>query len=140
MIERSYYNASAKDFVAADEQTILGALTGRSSFAVDPQQRDAWVYTIRHLQSVLPRLDGAHVFLEFTIPRMGRRVDAIVIYRGILFVLEYKVGEADFSTSAIDQAVGYALDLKNFHEASHDRTIVPIGPSRWPVALAKDAS
>lgn len=57
---------------------------------------------------------------------MGRRVDAIVIYRGILFVLEYKVGEADFSTSAIDQAVGYALDLKNFHEASHDRTIVPI--------------
>lgn len=90
----------------------------------------------------LPLLPGAHVFLEFTIPRMGRRADAIVIGGGLIFVLEYKVGESQFSTAAIDQAFGYALDLKNFHEDSHHRTIVPVpianGAAKMPRCFHRD--
>lgn len=126
MYERAYYRASAPDFVATASDEILGALAKRHSFALDALQRDAWLKIIAHLKNLLPRLPDAYVFLEFTIPRMGRRADAILIHGGLIFVLEYKVGESQFSTAATDQAFGYALDLKNFHEGSHHRTIVPI--------------
>ena len=49
---------------------------------------------------------------------MGRRADAIITIGGLIFVLEYKVGERDFPRHAIEQAHGYALDLKNFHVTS----------------------
>jgi DUF2075 family protein len=57
---------------------------------------------------------------------MGRRADAIVILKGVIFVIEFKIGAADFNLSAIDQAIDYCLDLKNFHEGSHTRPLVPI--------------
>lgn len=126
MYERAYYSAFGSDFVAAMSDEILGALTKRHSFALDALQRDAWLRIIAHLKDLLLRLPDAHVFLEFTIPRMGRRVDVVLIHGGLIFVLEYKVGESHFSTAAIDQVFGYALDLKNFHEGSHHRTIIPI--------------
>jgi hypothetical protein len=110
----------------ASSDEILGALAKQSSFSVDPQQKAAWLWIIAQLQTVLAKLPDAHVFIEFVIPRMGRRVDAIVIHRGLVFVLEYKVGETSFTSSALDQTLGYALDPKNFHETSHHRTIVPI--------------
>jgi hypothetical protein len=40
--------------------------------------------------------------------------------------MEFKVGESDFSAAATDQVCDYALDLKNFHETSHDKEIAPI--------------
>jgi hypothetical protein len=93
MNERSYYNAAAASFVLTSADEILGTLTKRSSFSIDPQQKRAWLWIIAHLKTVLARIPQAHVFLEFVIPRMGRRVDAIILYRGLVFVLEYKVGE-----------------------------------------------
>jgi hypothetical protein len=57
---------------------------------------------------------------------MGKRVDNIMLYGGVVFVLEFKVGAAQVTASAIDQATDYALDLKNFHAGSHDLPIVPI--------------
>ncbi|MDB5575303.1 MAG: 8-oxo-dGTP diphosphatase [Bradyrhizobium sp.] len=126
MHERAYYGAAAPAFIGTSSDQILGALAKRHSFALDALQRDAWLRITAHLKDFLPQLPEAYVFLEFTIPRMGRRADAIVLCGGLVFVLEYKVGESQFSTAAIDQAFGYALDLKNFHEDSHHRTIVPI--------------
>jgi hypothetical protein len=58
--------------------------------------------------------------------RMGRRTDAIITIGGLVFVLEWKVGERDFPRHAIEQAHGYALDLKNFHVTSHEKAIVPL--------------
>lgn len=57
---------------------------------------------------------------------MGKRVDAIVVLAGIVFVLEFKVGTTQFDAAAVDQAIDYALDLKNFHAGSHDRRVVPL--------------
>lgn len=64
--------------------------------------------------------------MEFLIPRMGRRTDLIILQSGIVFVVEYKVGSRTFDRSSLDQTYGYGLDLKHFHEPSHDRDIVPI--------------
>ena len=77
------------------------------------------------LQDQLSGLTGS-VFLEFSIPRMGRRVDAVVLIGPVVFVLEFKVGERTFDRAGVDQVWDYALDLKNFHKASHSASIVPI--------------
>jgi hypothetical protein len=67
-----------------------------------------------------------HVLFEFSIPRLGKRIDVVAIIQHIVFVIEFKVGEKKFSSSATDQVWDYGLDLKNFHETSHDAAVVPI--------------
>lgn len=110
----------------ADPDAVLGALADRLPFALEPAQKAAWKFEIEHLAVLGRRLPEAHVFLEFSIPRMGRRADAVVAAGGLLFVLEYKVGARDFARHAIEQVHGYALDLKSFHQTSHDKRIIPL--------------
>ncbi len=84
------------------------------------------MYQIHILKSTLTELPGCYLAFEYAIPRMGRRVDVVILYQGVVFVLEFKVGEKNFTRSAIEQSLDYAVDLKNFHEQSHCRAIVPI--------------
>jgi hypothetical protein len=125
-MQRAWYQADAKSFAAADPLAILGALMRASPFPDEPTQKAAWQVEIGHLKTIAAELPEAQIFLEFSIPRMGRRADAIVVVGGLIFVLEYKVGDRDFPRHAIEQAHGYALDLKNFHVTSHDKAIVPL--------------
>ena len=122
---RSWYSASITDFLEASPDTVLGQLTANCDFVLIPSQRDAWSAEIEILRSQLKGISGS-VLLEFNIPRMGRRVDVVLLIGQVVFALEFKIGEAVFDRSAIDQVWDYALDLKNFHEASHDASIVPI--------------
>ncbi|MBS0389378.1 MAG: hypothetical protein JSR15_12945, partial [Proteobacteria bacterium] len=92
---------------------------------MEPDQRDAWIAQIELLQSQLGSLSG-EIFFEFAIPRMGSRIDAVILLDTVVCVCEFKVGASTFTRSARDQVWDYALDLKNFHEASHELTIVPI--------------
>jgi hypothetical protein len=103
----------------------LGQLAFNCDFALIPTQRDAWSMQIEFLRSELKGLAGS-IFFEFNIPRMGRRIDVVVIIGPVIFAIEFKVGEETFDRSAIDQVWDYGLDLKNFHEASHDASIIPI--------------
>lgn len=57
---------------------------------------------------------------------MGKRVDGIVLYQNIVFVLEFKCGSEHYYSGDYDQVYDYALDLKNFHEESRDKLIIPI--------------
>ena len=122
---RAWYKASIADFVTADTDTIIGRLTNNSDFSILPSQRDAWLEEIHILQSQLIGLAGFFL-MEFSIPRMGRRIDAVTLAGPVVFVIEFKVGESTFDRAAVDQVWDYALDLKNFHEASHTAAIVPI--------------
>jgi hypothetical protein len=92
---------------------------------VDELQRDAWIGQLVCLKQQLGGVPGS-IFLEFNIPRMGSRVDAVLVVGAAVFVIEFKVGQTEFSRAAIDQVWDYALDLKNFHEASHAIAVVPI--------------
>src|ERR1019366_5295131 len=126
-------------FIGETPESILGALTVRSGFAVDPPQRDAWLGEIAILKSALAGIDGT-VFLEFDVPRIGSRIDAVLIAGPAVFVIEFKVGEREFNTHDYNQAWDYALDLKNFHLASHAAPIVPVlvatdAPARDPKLL-----
>lgn len=122
---RAWYGASIAEFLAADDASVLGQLTANCDFALISTQRDAWLAQFQILRGQLAGLSGS-VFFEFNIPRMGRRVDVILVVGPVVFVLEFKVGERSFDRASIDQVWDYALDLKNFHEASHDVVIAPI--------------
>ncbi len=122
---RAWYGASIKEFLEANPDTIVGRLAKNSDFSVLPTQRDAWVAQIQFLHHQLIGLTGS-LFLEFSIPRMGRRIDAVLLIGPVVFVVEFKVGEITYDRAAVDQVWDYALDLKNFHDASHTAPIVPI--------------
>lgn len=97
----------------------------QNDFDLTTNQRDAWLEQATILQNALSRHAGA-IYLEFIIPRMGRRIDAVAIIGAVIFVLEFKIGERDFRMQDVDQVVDYALDLQNFHEGSHDAYIAPV--------------
>ncbi len=122
---RFWYGASIAEFLDAGPEAVLGELTRNCEFALIPTQRDAWLGQIEFLQSKLTDLAGS-IFFEFNIPRMGRRIDVVLVSGPAVFAIEFKVGEKVFDRSAIDQVWDYGLDLKNFHEASHDASILPI--------------
>lgn len=106
-------------------ESILGQLAKNSDYTIVLAQRDAWVGQIEVLRSALSGLAGT-IFMEFNIPRMGRRIDAVVLIGPVVFVVEFKVGAKEFDRAGIDQVWDYALDLKNFHEASHAVSLLPI--------------
>ena len=122
---RFWYGASTEEFLATEPRAIVGDLSRRSGFAVLPTHTRAWLTEIDILQTELQGLTGS-IFFEFNIPRMGRRIDVVLVIRPVIFAVEFKVGEKTFDRSAIDQVWDYGLDLKNFHEASHEAAIVPI--------------
>ncbi|MCG3136440.1 MAG: hypothetical protein HJJLKODD_00273 [Phycisphaerae bacterium] len=125
-MRRAYYHASIRTFQNADETTILGRLVQQSSFAVEARQRDAWLEQIRILRSALTQFPDGYVYFEYGVPRLGKRIDVVVIVEAVIFVIEFKVGESEFTTHAYDQVYDYALDLKHFHESSHMLHIAPI--------------
>ncbi|MBU1862998.1 MAG: hypothetical protein KKH94_04965, partial [Candidatus Omnitrophica bacterium] len=96
-----------------------------NDFALEQTQRDAWVEEIIILQKTLSPYSGS-IYFEYSIPRMGKRIDVLLIIGPVIFVLEFKIGDKEFYSSSIDQVWDYALDLKNFHSSSHDHFIVPI--------------
>jgi hypothetical protein len=118
LVSRAWYGASISEFLQSQPDAVVGALTTHSEFAVLPAQTEAWLAQIRLLKEHLAGLTGS-IFFEFNIPRMGRRVDAVLVIGSVVFVIEFKVGSNIFERAAVDQAWDYALDLKNFHQASH---------------------
>jgi hypothetical protein len=122
---RAWYESSIAAFVQTRSEQIIGTLTANATFAILPDQRDAWLAQIRILANALKEISGT-ILLEFSIPRMGRRIDAVVLSGPVVFVIEFKVGASVFDRAAIEQVWDYALDLKNFHAASESVAIVPV--------------
>ena len=127
MTTRAFYSATIKEFLEADDAFVLGQLVHSSAFDVETTQRDAWLEELRILKSVLtPYARRGKLYLEYSVPRLGKRIDAVVVVDHVVFVIEFKVGETKFTRGALDQVCDYVLDLKNFHETSHDKHLAPI--------------
>lgn len=122
---RYYLSRTINDFQNSDINQLLGELAQNNEFALEQTQRDAWSIELHVLQQALRGFVGS-IYFEYSIPRMGKRIDVICIIGAIIFVLEFKVGETTFYSHALDQVMDYALDLKNFHETSHNKYIAPI--------------
>lgn len=125
-MQRAYYSASVADFLAASPLEVLGTLLANSGGpATEHTQRDAWLEQIRILKDILIDHPG-RIYFEYSIPRIGSRIDTVLLIGPVIFVLEFKIGESEFSSFAINQAYDYALDLKNFHSASLEPFVAPI--------------
>lgn len=123
---RAYYNAPLPSFVDDDTERILGVLTEEHHHSLEEQQRWAWLQQISILKDAFSSRPRGRIFLEFYIPRMGKRADAVLVTENIVFVIEFKAGASEHTSNAFDQVEDYALDLKNFHEGSHTVPIVPL--------------
>jgi len=122
----AYYGARVFDFLAASPREILGALVAAHPHdTLDATQRSAWEEEIDLLRSALGGLSG-WIYLEFDVPRLGSRIDAVVVSGPAVIPIEFKCGEQQFTTDAYHQAWDYGLDLKNFHLASHGAPIFPL--------------
>ncbi len=125
-MKRAYYQSSIGEFLSEDPERVLGELARNHHFALDISQKNAWLAQIKNLKDQLAGFEFGEIFFEFSIPRMGKRADVLLLIGGIVFVLEYKAGAKTYERFQSDQALDYSLDLKNFHAGSHHKRIVPI--------------
>ena len=127
-MSRCLYNSNFAEFISADDNLIFGVIDGGAHGVTLTTAKEAWKAEISIMKGVLSELpvkDGQIIF-EYDIPRLGKRIDVVLLLKGIVFCLEFKVGETKILEADVDQVLDYALDLKNFHEFSEDRIIAPI--------------
>lgn len=126
MVKRSYYSNDIQSFLNQDNYSIFGEITTNDQFSAEDLQKNTWNREIEILKRELSLFLDGYIIFEYTIPRIGNRIDNIVIYKGIIFLLEFKVGEKKYPSYAIEQVTDYAFDLSCFHKESHNRLLVPI--------------
>ena len=125
---RCLYNNSFTGFLHETGMSVLGKLVDHYHGEARTTTIEAWKGEISIMQDTLSKLedrDGRIIF-EYDIPRLGKRVDVVLLLKGIVFCIEFKVGEARILEADVDQVLDYALDLKNFHKFSQEKVIVPI--------------
>lgn len=125
---RAYYESSISNFLKSDNDKILGEISRNDSSDTRIQQKNTWEAEIEILKRELESLKdpSSKILFEYVIPRMGKRIDSVILYKNIVFILEFKCGSNSYKSNDYDQVYDYALDLKNFHKESSDKLIVPI--------------
>lgn len=125
---RCLYDSTISDFMAESSTSVLGSICDNYHGTALTTTREAWkseISIMKHVFFQLPGNDG-HIIFEYDIPRLGKRIDVVLLMEGIIFCLEFKVGKPQILEADIDQVLDYALDLKNFHKFSQEKVIVPI--------------
>lgn len=125
---RCLYHSDFLTFLSQSTDSIFGMLCDSYHGDALTTTREAWKREIEIMKSVLSALPdkAGQIVFEYDIPRLGKRIDVVLLYRGIVFCLEFKVGESKILEADLDQVLDYALDLKNFHKFSQDKVIDPI--------------
>ena len=125
---RCLYHESIHIFLNTEKESVFGVLCDRYHGNALTTTREAWINEIDILKNVLKPWDSSEdqIVFEYDIPRLGKRIDAVLLLKGIVFCLEFKVGQTEILENDVDQVLDYALDLKNFHKFSEDHLIVPI--------------
>lgn len=126
----AYYAQSVAEFISADPQTVFAALVrGDEGFSsIWRTAITVWDDEIPYLQSKLNQLStrqtvaGWGVILEFPIPRRQKRIDAVLIGAGCIFVIEFKSSDGNGASAQVED---YSLDLDAFHSGSTGKTIIP---------------
>ena len=125
---RCLYNNSFTQFYNEENNSVFGKLCGNYHGVDLTNTKEAWIEEINIIKSIVNpyKSESGQVIFEYNIPRLGKRIDVVLLFRGIIFCLEFKVGKLGEYGEDIDQVLDYALDLRNFHKYSQDKIIVPI--------------
>ena len=124
---RCLYENSFPSFLRDTEMSVLGVLHNNYHGDTRTTTTEAWKEEIAIMREVVSSIEtDGHIIFEYDIPRLGKRIDVVLLLKGIIFCIEFKVGENQKLEPDVDQVLDYALDLKNFHKFSQDKIIVPI--------------
>ncbi len=136
---RAYYSAPINVFLSRSTDEIVGIIH-KNDISAETRilQSNTWEQEVRILKNQLSSFSEGRIIFEYSIPRMGKRVDAVFLYQNIVFLLEFKCGDSEYRASTYDQVYDYALDLRNFQKESHDKLLVPIMISTKAPALSFD--
>ena len=151
-LNAAFYADSVAAFLRASDDEVYAPLASPHGYTLAPEQLSAWRMQLPILRAALAEVGekGTQLFsshgslppknssekscvpfspwihLEFDIPRLGRRVDAVLVTSTAVIPIEFKVGAKKFQQADYEQAWDYGLDLKNFHAPSHAAAIFPI--------------
>lgn len=124
---RSYYSEDISSFLTDSVDVVLGRMSKNINFDLDIATRNSWIQEVEILKNQLKNVVAkGKIFFEFSIPRLGKRIDVLLISGSVIYVFEFKTGDSEYTSAALDQAWDYALDLKSFHKTSHNKIICPI--------------
>jgi hypothetical protein len=140
----AYYRAPLTQFLSDTPTAInwqLARENGKAQYPLTPEAIKAWELQLPPLQDAcrqfiaeIPRAATFEILLEYPIPRVGKRIDAVMLMHDVIVAIETKTGLS--ATTAERQADDYAIHLACFHEPSAERTIVPLVVSDGHVASA----
>lgn len=125
---RYFYYSGIRSFLHESVEEIFGKLSMNDEYDTAATQKFAWEEEINTMKDVLRMYQNEQgwILFEYTIPRIGKRIDVVLLLRERIFAIEFKAGQEDILHADIDQVLDYALDLKNFHQGSAERMIAPI--------------
>lgn len=121
-----HYESSVNEFKNNDNNYILGELTKNYNFELGDLQKNAWISQINNLKEQLSPIDNGDIIFEYTIPRMGSIIDNVLLIDGLVFIIEFKVGETEYKKADLDQLENYIKILKNYHYESRNNILIPI--------------
>jgi hypothetical protein len=105
----AYYRTALSAFLEEDAASVLWKLAQANAaerFPLTPQAIESWdaqLPTLRggigHLLSVVPQSSEWSLLLEYPIPIVGKRIDAVILARNFLIVIEIKTGNSPTSAA-----------------------------------------
>ena len=97
-INRYFYKSSISEFISFSSDFIFGKISLADEMDTSATQKFAWIKEIEIMQKVLQpwKLEKAEIIFEYSIPRLGKRIDVVVLLRDRVFVIEFKAGETEF--------------------------------------------
>ena len=110
-MNRCLYDSNFGEFIKSDGNSVFGKLCENYHGEALTTTREAWLAEISICKDVLSNFSDAdgRIIFEYDIPRLGKRVDVVLLLKGIIFCLEFKVGETRLLESNIDQVLDIAL-------------------------------
>lgn len=112
---------------------VYGLLTqgaANTGLSTDADQVIAWQSTLPLLQRQIkdliilrPDLRSAGIYVEYEIPRRSKRIDAVIVNDICVHIIEFKTSLQQLDRASMWQTEDYALDLRDFHAGSKNKTI-----------------
>ena len=104
---RCLYKSDFETFLDKDKEFIFGILCEKYHGAAPTTTREAWIGEIQILKNQLAswKKSNAQIIFEYDIPRLGKRLDTVLLLNGIIFCLEFKVGESKLNEKDVDLTI-----------------------------------
>lgn len=132
----AFYIDKLSNHHATSTDQIVGTISlAYSNHHLDlkKQQTKSWEATIEIIKKfyeeslkTIHDIEKWRVLYEYKIPRRSKRIDIVLLCQSLIFVIEVKNNQDNYSPSDIAQLEDYCLDLRDFHHGSYEKIIVPI--------------